>query len=927
MNVLRNIQLFLFHLTLLSLGFSQSGTSVYFNNFVYHANGTVCTHIIPNTDFTAFLNRDESKILIENAPRWDVGGDPNITGLGTFGVELGNFFNPSLQIGDSAFIRFTCKATGQQGIIGDYVSAIPWFRFPLILNLKITSIPPMPQNVSLFVDSSTGYRTISWTFVSGFKYNVYRRQSNDTLTDGRERMLYHRIAQNLSSGNFTDSTALPNIKYGYIIFAISNEGFISSHSEEVNEAMGKINNLTLLPRATNIILKWISYPPRDSYEVAGNDQNVKGYNIYRRTETTTYGSPIAYTSTDTNYIDTRLTPGTKYYYKIKARKDSKTEIAVSEEVGITTQNSTSGYYSYANLKIAVVIYQNTNKGGITNAEIEKIKKSLDLGKLFYWRNSFMKLNVEFTYIPIQEYKVFPNPDDWWGSMIQTANDLTELGVMNTQYDIIFRITRAVYGFWSYGVQNLNLPGPSRSTGFSHVQWPTGPGVVYPGNDPNIYYGLVWMFVHEVQHAIDALYDANNLPEMYHGDVPWEFPVPSGEHFDFQAKIFRNFNSYESLLSNWGNIYESVDSDNDGFPDDDPRVALDELRFGSSTSQIDTDFDGLSDRLEACNGTYSGSDPLNIDTDADGIVDGLDKYPRYPLTLIVPYYKPIIDGVVEPGWPLIDSAVVYSTIPFYPKFFMSYDNDSLYLAMKLNVFASPTIYFDFQADGWWWGAGNTEIKLNLNTGAITSVRSWDASPEVRSFSGGGGMWDDDAAYQQQFNRRVIYPSSVKLKVQKNLPRIDVELSIAKRAYAGLNLMEGDKVGFNIYYAGINQSVNNAAMFDQYDFGYINLGSVSNVEENDLSIPLAFELKHNFPNPFNPTTTIKFSIPRSAFVTLKVYDVLGREIATLVDEVKAAGTYSVILDTRNTTHATLTSGVYLYRLTADGFTQTKKMLLVQ
>ncbi|MBU1423427.1 MAG: T9SS type A sorting domain-containing protein, partial [Bacteroidetes bacterium] len=458
--------------------------------------------------------------------------------------------------------------------------------------------------------------------------------------------------------------------------------------------------------------------------------------------------------------------------------------------------------------------------------------------------------------------------------------------------------------------------------------PTGPGVVYPNNDPKYYYGLVWMFVHEVQHAIDALYDANGLPEMYHGDVPWEFPVPCGEHYDFQAKIFRNFNSYESLLPNWGNIYEAVDSDNDGFPDDDLKVVLDELRFGSSASQPDTDFDGLSDRREAYDGTYGGSAPLNIDTDADGIADGLDRYPRYPLASVVPNFKPVLDGVVELGWPLVDSAVVYSTTPFSPKLFMSYDNDSLYLAMKLNAFvSSPTIYFDFQADGWWWGAGNTEIKLNLNTGTVISVRSWDASPEVKSYltSQGrhpDGMWDDESTYQQQFNRRVIYPNSIKLKVQKNPPQVQVEMAIAKREYAGLSLRYGDKIGFNIYYAGINQSVNNATMFDQYDFGYINLGGVSDVEENNLSIPLAFELKQNFPNPFNSSTVITYYVPRKSFVTLKVYGLLGNEIAKLVQEEKTAGKHEVRFDVFN-----LSSGVYFYRLTADGFTQTKKMLLIR
>jgi hypothetical protein len=911
MNVSQNTLLFLFNLTLLSLGYSQSGTSVYFNNFVYHANDTICTHIVPNADFTAFLNRDESKILIENAPRWDGGVDPNISGIGTFGVELGNFINPSLQVGDSAFIRFTCKATSQQAIVGDYVSAIPWYRFPLTLQLVNAALPTTAVNISLVVPDSSK-RIVFWDRIDGVTYRVYRRTLDDLLPNGKARMLYSQVADNLADTVFIDQNVSSSKKYGYIVFAVSTAGIIGPHSEEVNDC--PITGLSGVAFPSSVTLKW------NPFNILNNP--IKGYNIYRRKDGEPYGLPVGYAGKDTSFIDSRLLSGTVYHYRIKARVDAQNEIAVSDEITVSTLSTSSGYYKYANLKIAVVIYQNTNRGGITNAEIEKIKKSLDLGKLFYWRNSFMKLNVEFTYIPIQEYKVFPDPNKWWESMIQTANDLAELGVMNTQYDIIFRITRAVNGFWSYGVQSLNLPGPSRNTGFSHVQWPVSTGVVYPGNDPNYHYGLVWVFVHEVQHAIDALYDANGLPEMYHGDRPWEFPIPCGEHFDFQAKIFRNFESYESLLSNWGNIYEAVDNDNDGFPDDDLKIVLDELCFGSSASQPDTDFDGLSDRREAYDGTYGGSDPLNPDTDADGIVDGSDRYPRYPLALVVPNFKPVLDGIVEPGWPLVDSAVVYSTTPFSPKLFMSYDNDSLYLAMKLSVFASPTIYFDFQADGWWWGAGNTEIKLNLNTGTVISVRSWDASPEVRNYSGGGGMWDDESAYQQQFNKRVIYKNSIKLKVQKNPPQVDVEMSIAKRECAGLNLRYGDKIGFNIYYAGVNNLVNNATTFDQYDFGYLNIGGVSIVQENDISIPLAFELKQNFPNPFNSSTVITYYVPRKSFVILKVYNLLGSEITKLVQEEKVAGKHEIRFDRFN-----LSSGVYFYRLTADGFTQTKKMLLIR
>jgi len=83
-----------------------------------------------------------------------------------------------------------------------------------------------------------------------------------------------------------------------------------------------------------------------------------------------------------------------------------------------------------------------------------------------------------------------------------------------------------------------------------------------------------------------------------------------------------------------------------------------------------------------------------------------------------------------------------------------------------------------------------------------------------------------------------------------------------------------------------------------------------------------LKQNFPNPFNPTTIIKFAIPTSGLVTLKVYNVLGKEVATLVNEVKVAGEYSADFNASN-----LTTGVYFYKLTSGNFSEVKKMMLVK
>jgi len=99
-------------------------------------------------------------------------------------------------------------------------------------------------------------------------------------------------------------------------------------------------------------------------------------------------------------------------------------------------------------------------------------------------------------------------------------------------------------------------------------------------------------------------------------------------------------------------------------------------------------------------------------------------------------------------------------------------------------------------------------------------------------------------------------------------------------------------------------------------------VSVDDKNTKVVPSSFKLYQNYPNPFNPTTNIEFRIVDFGFVSLKVYDVLGREIATLVNEEKRAGSYKVEFNGSN-----LSSGVYFYRLNSGSFVSTKKMLLIK
>jgi len=100
-----------------------------------------------------------------------------------------------------------------------------------------------------------------------------------------------------------------------------------------------------------------------------------------------------------------------------------------------------------------------------------------------------------------------------------------------------------------------------------------------------------------------------------------------------------------------------------------------------------------------------------------------------------------------------------------------------------------------------------------------------------------------------------------------------------------------------------------------------GEITSVE-NDEELLTEFSLSQNYPNPFNPSTKIKFTITELRFTILKVYDVLGNEVATLVNEYKSAGEYKVEFS-----GSELTSGIYFYQLKAGSFIETKKMQLIK
>lgn len=96
----------------------------------------------------------------------------------------------------------------------------------------------------------------------------------------------------------------------------------------------------------------------------------------------------------------------------------------------------------------------------------------------------------------------------------------------------------------------------------------------------------------------------------------------------------------------------------------------------------------------------------------------------------------------------------------------------------------------------------------------------------------------------------------------------------------------------------------------------------MNDHSPQTPKEFELFQNFPNPFNPSTEISFQIPSASFVTLKIFDILGNEVTSLINEEKPSGTYKVIWNAANNP-----SGIYFYQLKAGNFIKTKKLILLK
>ena len=720
----------------------------------------------------------------------------------------------------------------------------------------------------------------------------------------------------------------------------------------------EIQDLTVTDTtASTVTLDWEAYAPSGS--------ELAGYNIYRRAEGGTYRDPIDYVGTQdrgngTQFTDSRLTEGRTYYYKVRGRTLDGSEKGASVELEITPQSASRPQHKYANLKVAVVVYKNANhrNGGdyqTPDRIVDDIKFYFEKARDYYWRNSGMKLNLQFSYFPIDEYKDFGDAGRF-ESMRVTANHLeNDFGVVSTQYDFIFRLAPSIGGYWSFGVKDLHFEqGPGRQMGFAHLQWPMSRirgFEKYPAEfDDQVSKEtnqLIWLFIHEAQHTIDSIYKVNGFRKMGHGDHPEEYvgtndaypqlpnTVRFGKRYDFQAKMLRTFDpgsfeSYMELRGDWGDIYATEDVDQDGLPDRDTTLTFDEAAFGSDPRKADTDGDGASDKAEATDGIYpySVGDPTASDTDGDGKVDGEDPHMRYDVTeaiLQAGGLRASVDGQLG-EWSAktqVSKGVYYQTPnvgSFSPTVHATHTTDSLYVAIDAPKFAVPFLRFDFDNDGRWFGAGNTEVRFNVANEGLEKIRTFDASARARQFEQNvlnpnrgvrspNGVWDTNKKYQDEYGR-VFSRSDVRVAVREQSGRVRVEMAFPEKPDRGITFDTDSKVGMRVDYSNIGQQDAHATTFDKWSYVYYSLGTAKAAPGGGGT---STQLAGSAPNPFRASTTIRYDIAEEGHAEIVVYDVLGRRVRTLLDRDVRPGTNRVVKwQGTNSLGQPVASGVYFVRL---------------
>jgi len=332
------------------------------------------------------------------------------------------------------------------------------------------------------------------------------------------------------------------------------------------------------------------------------------------------------------FIDESIEPGVAYLYTVRGLDRFGNPATVqSEETRVRTlTRAPFGQVDMGRLPVLVLLYADSMAAG----EPERIVESLERARTFLFVHSGGQLLIENTYL----WMAGPTPDTTGPSMENINAQLGQYDLPDDAFGVVYAVANDLSG--AHG--NFELLGGMGGAMGREPGVPTPPGAM--GGDP----AVAWVFLHELHHVLAGrIASSVGCRDLASGDLAQDFrfgPLGSsrgktrdlGEAWDGLAALARDTSYWQDVTSPYRRPLELLDSDGDGLPDEDPRVPLDEARFGSDPLLVDSDGDGLGDIDELRAGLYSPSDPRQTDSDGDGLNDGSDPWPLSDFTGVIPH---------------------------------------------------------------------------------------------------------------------------------------------------------------------------------------------------------------------------------------------------------------------------------------------------
>ncbi len=673
--------------------------------------------------------------------------------------------------------------------------------------------PPAPTGVAALPQDSTHclvtWQPVVWEDLAG--YQVYR-STEAGFAIGEENLVGFTTSDSLLDGGLSAGSI-----YYYKVTALDIQSLESFPSAEAIALMLAPPEPVVTPGSITAMLAMPLPAPSGP---------IIGFDVFRCLEGEEFPEePTGHADLDAIWNDDGLLSGATYQYRVTYRAPELSRSLPGAEVLMTTEADGLQFTPVMSVEILVPIFMNTSVGQLDADDLDAIRRQIDLSRAFYLRNSGFKLNLDVSYLPIYEFYDTAALD--LGSVAVVETILRKYGVADGQYDGVFDLGRGVPGTWSWGVSIWPFLGPAHSTGFSTSFYPIYP-FAFPGPYDDVNYGLTWIFTHEFQHQLDAMYDLSGQPEMWHGDQPLDYALLCGEHFSYQAEIFRSFSAWMELSDPFGTLLECVDEDGDGLADDDTRLSSDETRIGSSRFFQDTDGDGWSDLQEAWTGIYGGTDPTSSDTDGDGWHDDVDAFPLYAMRSPIPSRSVVIDGSLASGeWDLSTANFDYATnANVSGALYLNWADSVLSVGVNTNSNREINLFLDVAADGWWHGRDNYHIRYDPTHGSF-GARVMDATPEARAYDlahggWGGEMWDDDPRYPDFFGSRLVQDGDFQRAALFHGQGWHVEVAIPANENTGLEPATGDTLGFRIH---MGDWENWQSFFEVFEFTRLPLGRLS------------------------------------------------------------------------------------------------------